>query len=237
MQYLTGIIEKCKKIIIQPSTSKYIQALYIGGSINPQDRIKESDIDIIGIVNKNFPDTLETKINKDLKESIKEMKCKLRVLYISELQGGKQKGFISKLLPIRLFIRRIPFFPLIWGNPLKIEDTIGPYTFKEEIEIQIKLLQEYIKNTNSDYIQIPFEWIPKTILYLTAIELVVVKKTEYLTSFSKIQNQWNSEKNHIVHDSIEIRKKNYDISVNEKEEYIIKAINYMEDLIGNSSGS
>lgn len=230
MKELNYIIERCRKIIIVPNTRECIHALYIGGSIKPQDRIKKSDIDIIGIVNEDFPDDLEAKINKELKESLKEIKCKLRVIYLSELQGGKQKSFISKLLPIRLFIRRIPSFPLIWGKPLKIEDTIGPYTFKEEIEIQIKLIKKYIINTKSDEKQIPFEWIPKAVLYLAALELVVVKKTEYSTSFSEIQNQLNDDKDHIVHDSIKIRKKNYDISEIEKEKYIIKAIRYMENI-------
>ena len=232
MQKIIRIIEECKKIILDQNNSDSIQALYIGGSIKPQDRVRDSDIDVIGIVFETFPEDLEAKINKELKESIINMKCKLRVLYLSELQGGNQKGFISKLLPVKLFIRRIPFFPLIWGNPLEIENTIGPYTIHEEIKVQTVLLTKYINNIDSINNKIPFEWIPKAILYLAALELEFRRKAEYTISFSEIQNQWNDHKNHIVHDSIHIRQNNYEISDSDKDKYITKAINYMENIKG-----
>ncbi len=230
MKKINRLIEECKGMIINHDNRESIQALYIGGSIKPQDRVRDSDIDIIGIVFETFPEDLEAKINIELKETILNMKCKLRVLYLSELQGGNQKGFISKLLPVKLFIRRIPFFPLIWENPLKIEATIGSYTIIEEIEVQTTLLKKYINNLDSINNKSPFEWIPKAILYLAALELELIKKAEYTTSFSEIQNEWNDHKNHIVHDSIQIRQNNYEISDSDKEKYITKAFNYMENI-------
>ena len=235
MQDLNTLIEKCKQIITSEVDNKSICSLYIGGSIKPQDRIKESDIDLIGIVNDNFPEDLEMQINKILKASIREMKCKLRVLYLSELKGNKQKGFISRLLPIRLFIRRIPFFPLIWGTPLKIEDTIGVYTLEEEVEIYNQLINEYIIKSKSIKNQIPFEWIPKAVLYLAALELVIVKKAEFTTSFSEIQRLWNSDRKHIVHDSINIRQRNDILSETDKAEFLSKTIKYimkMQNTVG-----
>ncbi|NQT60969.1 MAG: hypothetical protein HQ557_18530 [Bacteroidetes bacterium] len=230
MKELADIVEKCKQIIITPETISCIQALYIGGSIKPKDRTPNSDIDIIGIVENSFPEDLEADINKLLKKSIEEMKCKLRVLYLSELKGGKQRGFISTLLPIRLFIRRIPSFPLIWGIPLNINETIGAYTLKEEIKVQSLLIKKYIKNIHSNDKKIPFEWIPKAVLYLSALELVLVRGIEYSTSFFEIQYCWNDDRYHIAHDSMDIRGKGYDISLHDKSVYIAKAESYLEKM-------
>ena len=230
MKDLIDIIEKCKKIIITPENIPCIQALYIGGSIKPNDRTPNSDIDLIGIVNDGFPEDLEANINELLNKLIREMKCKLRVLYLSELKGGKKKGFISTLLPIRLFIRRIPSFPLIWGSPLNVNETIGVYSLKEEISVQSSLIRNYIENTNSNEKGIPFEWVPKAILYLSAIELVLAKDVDYSTSFTEIQDSWNDDKYHITHESMEIREKGYDISLHEKKVYIAKAENYLAKL-------
>ena len=225
---LNNIIEKCKDIILTPETTQYIQALYIGGSIKPEDRTPKSDLDLIGIVDDAFEEDLEAVINGILKNKIQEMKCKLRVLYLSELKGGKQKGFITTLLPIRLFIRRIPYFPLIWGTQLDINETIGAYSFEEELTVQSNLIKKYIANTNGK--EIPFEWIPKAVLYLSAIELVLEKKVEYSTSFTKNQECWMDDSQHIAHDSMKIREKEYKISELEKKSYITKVEAYLSAL-------
>ena len=226
---LTKIVEKSKSIIKNHDTTDSIKSLYIGGSIKPEDRIQNSDIDVIGIVDDGFPINREAEINIDLKESLPEMKCKLRVLYLSELHGGKPKSFISSLLPIRLFLRRIPSYPLIWGDPLNIDETIGPYTYDEEIYIQISIIHRYIDDQNSKK-PIPFEWIPKAVSYLSALESALFNEEEYSTSFSEIQNQLKNDKKHIIHDCIKIRKALYDIGEVEKEEFISKVHEYLERL-------
>ena len=230
MQELEAVLQECRKVIITSDSSKHVQCLYIGGSIHSDDRIRDSDIDIIGIVYESFPEDMEVQINRELKKNITEIKCTLRVLYINELRGGSQRGFITTLLPIKIFIRRIPFFPLIWGVPLNIEETIGPYTIQEEIAVQSSLIRGYIASARSTEQQTPFEWIPKGILYLASLEAVLLLKAEYTTSFAETQKQWSDDKTHIVHDSMYIRKKNYAIPEKEKEQYMQKAISYIEQL-------
>jgi hypothetical protein len=229
MRVLSELIEKSKSIITNYDTTNSIKSLYIDGSIKPEDRTKNSDIDVIGIVDDDFPGNREAEINRDLKESIPEMKCKLRVLYLSELHGGKTKSFISSLLPVQLFLRRIPLFPLIWGDPLNIDETIGPYTYDEEIRVQISLILRYITNQNSIK-PIPFEWIPKAVVYLSAIESALFNEEAYSTSFSEIQYQWKNDREHIVHDCIKIRNFSYALGKVKKDEFINKVYEYLKML-------
>lgn len=236
MDNLTEIIEKCKRIIITPITENIVESLYIGGSIQAKDRIETSDIDIIGIVKDNFPEEFENKINAELKNKIKEMTCKLRIIYDSELKGGEQKGFITKLLPVKLFIRRLPHFPIIWGKEIDTNNTIGPYSYNEEAKVQIKIIKNYIKQINAKTKPVPFEWIPKAVFYLSAIELASECKTKYLTSLSEIESQLKEEKNHIVHESMKIRLKNYEITEREKVDYLNKVLEYLEEIKTNNNG-
>ncbi len=233
---LDDIIENCKTIILGFRSSEHIESLYIGGSIKPEDRTRDSDIDIIGIVDDSFPENDETEINKKLKESISVMKCKLRVLFMSELSGGKPKSYISSLLPVRLFLRRIPSFPLIWGDRLDIGKTIGPYTYEEEIQVQTRLIMDFIARQNDPVKPRPFEWIPKAVLYLSALESAFFCENEYTTSFSEVCNQWMKKKDHIVHNCITIRKAGYDIPEKEKEDFINKVTRYLEILNVKISG-
>jgi hypothetical protein len=229
-QDVKGILEECKSMILIPKYAKHIKSLYIGGSFKEEDRTEESDLDLIGIVYEDFEPVYERYINQDLQKIIPLMKCKLRVLYLSELQGDHQKGFITKLLPIKLFIRRIPQFPLIWGTPLSVDETIGPYSLKEEIHVQSLLIESYIERLNASENKIPFEWIPKAVLYLSAVEAVIVKNCDFTTSFSEIENNWKRETDHISHHSMRIRKAKYGISEEEKHEYIKFVRGYLEEL-------
>jgi hypothetical protein len=229
MYGLTNIIEQCIKIIISPKTKKIIYALYIGGSLKPEDRIESSDIDIIGFVKDNFPIEFEKDFNRQLQNEIHNMQCKLRIIYISEIKGGKPKSFIATLLPIRLFLRRLPCFPLIWGKEIDLSTTIGPYSYREELKVQTKLIQNYINRYNSDN-PVPFEWIPKAILYISAVELVLKYKSEYTTSFSEIEKQFKDEKSHIVHESMILRLKNYRIEEKEKDNYLVRVLDHLDEL-------
>jgi hypothetical protein len=87
------------------------------------------------------------------------------------------KSILSSLLPIRLFLRRIPSYPLIWGDLLNIDETIGPFTYDEEIYVQIRLIHRYIDDQNSKK-PIPFEWISKEVSYLSVLESALFYEEE-----------------------------------------------------------
>ena len=88
------------------------------------------------------------------------IEVKLRVLYESELAGDKQKGFVSQLIPIRLWIKRIPHFVHIWGERFNAAETIEPYSSVEEAKTQIAIVRDYIAKWRNAAESFHFDWIP-----------------------------------------------------------------------------
>jgi len=57
--------------------------------------------------------------------------------------------------------------------------------------VQISLIHKYIDDQNSIK-PIPFEWIPKAVSYLSALESALFNDEEYSISFSEVQHQWKN---------------------------------------------
>ena len=98
---LKHIIERYTAVISSELGGKGLIALYVGGTREIEDRNESSDIDFIGVVNDSFQEESEIKINANLAALRPELQieAKLRELYMSEMSGGPQKGFIATCSP------------------------------------------------------------------------------------------------------------------------------------------
>jgi len=110
-------IDGVKEVIVQKLKDKGLISLYLAGIVPSKDQITSSDIDIFGIVESDFDFQEEEKVNCYLRIYLaKEMGIEtiFRGIALSELNGGKQKGTITKWIPIRILIKRLPFFQHLW---------------------------------------------------------------------------------------------------------------------------
>ena len=229
---LQNIIEESKHTILENDENSGITGLFIGGTIKAEDRTKNSDIDYIGIVNSDFRDNDERRINEMLRQNSQAsgIEVKLRVLYESELAGDEQRGFISKLIPIRLWIKRLPHFVHIWGKMFNAAKTIGPYSNTEEAKIQIGIIRGYIARWRNDTDSFHFDWIPKAVLYLCSVESEGEYGHEYTISFHELKDYYADIKDHIIHTSLFQREFFRKTNNEEKECYVSNVEEYLIEI-------
>jgi len=125
-------IDRIREVIIKKLKDKGLLSLYLGGTVPSRDRIPSSDIDTLGLVESAFDFKEEEKVNRYLRGCLKEeigIDSTFRGVALSELNGGKQKGVITKWVPIRILIKRLPFFKHLWernliSRSLELKDTV-----------------------------------------------------------------------------------------------------------------
>ncbi|MBT3272394.1 MAG: hypothetical protein HN368_04505 [Spirochaetales bacterium] len=234
---MKDIIEKSIKLILENDRSGGISSIFIGGTIKEEDRTKDSDIDFIGIVNDDFEDDDEKRINDILAQAFTESapEAKLRVLYESEMLGGSQRGFITKLIPIRIWIKRLPLFLHVWGKKLQTLKTITPYSCAEETEIEIGIIRGYISKWRNDQQGFHYDWIPKAVLYLCSVEAEAEYGNEYTISFQKLIEQFEEMPEHIVHESLRQRKSCRESGLSDKERYVKRVEIFLAELLGRAA--
>jgi hypothetical protein len=230
--YLQKVIDESTRIILENDQNNGITGLYIGGTIKEEDRTNDSDIDYIGIVNSQFKDNDEKMINEILKKTCAQLgtAVKIRVLYESELAGGKQKGFITKLIPIKIWIKRIPHFVHVWGEKLNLAETIGSYSHAEEAENQIRIINGYIAKWRRDEDTFHFDWIPKAIMYLCSAEAEAEYGRKYTISFSDLLEEFGGMEDHIMHESIFHRRYFKETDKEQKEIYLRQVSIYLKEI-------
>lgn len=227
---LQNIIDESKRVILKNDENDGIIGLFIGGTVSEKDRTIYSDIDYIGIVNSNFEDEDEKRINNVLRQKYKETEVKLRVLYESELSGGKQRGVISKLIPIKLWIKRFPFFVHTWGENFDVRKTIGPYSCAEEARTEINIIRDYIFRWRNDTEYFHYDWIPKAVMYLCSVESEVEYGETYTISFTVLKANFRDIPDHIIHESSMQRKSFREFNNEKKECYVERVERYLIDL-------
>ena len=222
---LEAAINRCKEQIVSSAGTRDLRALFVGGSFHQKDRNPNSDLDIIAIASDTFPEELEPQINELLAGGSYQTKCKMRSVYLSELQGGRQRGFITKLIPVRLIVRCLQYWPLIWGPPIDPKVIMSPYAYEEEALVEIELADDYVREHLSAGTP-PFDWILKIIMYICAIEAVLEKGSAFTTSFSETEGSFSSDRSHIVHQSMRLRRSDT-ISVRDRTDYLDRAVSYL----------
>lgn len=121
----------------------HLLSLYLAGSRTNSSRVEDSDWDFFGLVNDDFSQEKEDEINYMLERNFKQ-EVNFRAIYISELEGGKQKGILTKYIPVEILVKAMPQWEHIDGEKYSQEDfKIKPATPSEEIEFYIGRLKDF----------------------------------------------------------------------------------------------
>lgn len=90
---------------------------------------------------------------------------------LSELNGGKQKGTITKWVPIRILIKRLSFFKHLWGKEFDFSEfRIKRYKPQQEARIQIKNIRVNIESIGKGTQGFPIRDVTKHLLSLIILE-------------------------------------------------------------------
>ena len=185
-------------------------SLYVAGTILTSDRTPLSDIDLFGIVKDNFDFEIEKTINDEFKHQ-RDTLCdgfsiKFRAIPLESLKGGEQKGAIQYFNP-SLFVKKIPFFKLFWGEKLNPDTDfdVQPLSLKEEAEHLIKQVKYGIIDLRGEREKFHYWDFPKKVLELIAVEAQHDYNFKYNPSYKKLANHLRKKKDHLVHKAIQLR--------------------------------
>jgi hypothetical protein len=161
-------IDRVKEVIVQRLKDKGLISLYLAGTVPSKDQITSSGIDIFGIVESEFDFQEEEKVNCYIRiYLVKEIGIEaiFRGITLSELNGGKQKGTITKWIPIRILIKRFPFFQHLWGTEFDFSEfRVKRYEPQQEAKVQIKNIRRNIESIRKRTQGFPIRDITKHLL-------------------------------------------------------------------------
>ncbi len=226
-------IDRIKEVIVQKLENKGLISLYLGGTVLSRDRIPLSDIDTLGIVESDFDFKEEEKVNCYLRGCLKEeigIHSTFRGITLSELNGGKQKGIITKWIPIRILIKRLPFFKHLWGKEFCFSEfRVDRCKPQQEAKVQIKNIRRNIESIREGTEGFPLRDITKHLLSLIALEAEIEYGFTFDPSYEKLAKHLEKEKGHIVHRAMALRKKPQ-ISRTQILHFCSQAEKYLDDL-------
>lgn len=204
-------INRVKDVIVDRLKDKGLLSLYLGGTVPSTDRIPSSDIDTLGIVESAFDFKEEEKVNRYLRGCLKEeigIDTTFRGITLSELNGGRQKGIITKWVPIRILIKRLPFFKHLWGKEFCFSKfQVKRYEPQQEARVQIKNIRKNIESLREGTQGFPIRDITKHLLSLIALEAEIEYGFIFDPSYDKLVKHLEKENGHIVHRAMALRKK------------------------------
>lgn len=204
-------VEDVTRITVAELRNKGLLGLYLGGSALSPDFLPWSDIDLYGIVRDDFDfdsEPVMTQRVNDIAGSVTGIPVSFHGISISELHGGPQKGVITGRIPLAVLIRRLPFFPWLWGLKVDFRDlplkSCGP---KGEAMYMIPRIRRDIQWVRDGKF-IPGE-IPKQVMHLARIEAEAEHAAGYLPRFNDVGEHFAGTPEHIVHSAMSLRKMEY----------------------------
>ncbi|MGD9161674.1 MAG: hypothetical protein PVG39_24905 [Desulfobacteraceae bacterium] len=201
-------VEKVTQIAVAQLVKKGLTGLYLGGSALSPDFLPWSDIDLYGIVEDIFDlDTEQAMTQKlrDAADNVTKIPLSFHGIAMSELNGGPQKGTITSRIPLSVLIRRLPFFPLLWGLKVDFGNLpVKPCGPRGEAMYMIPRIRRDIKWIRDGKF-IPRE-LPKQAMHLARIEAEAEHMAGYLFRFNDVLTHFADTPDHIVHSAIALRK-------------------------------
>ena len=237
-------IGKIVQIVLE-NTGNGLISLYLVGSFLTKDMVKSSDIDLVGVMKSSFDFGKEKLINERLNEKIiSKHKIDLGTMSVEEFFGGKQKGSLMRHMSLPVFLNSLKNAQLVYGRKFDFDELpIKPASKTYEMEYWIREFKKY-KNEfrKKDKLGTDFSFrdFLKIIFYIANLQFQPTRKTKQKKQrYSDIVNAFRTENNHIVHYSLELRKK-ASITNEEKQSWLDRAEVYVEsihDVMRNSIGS
>ncbi|MEJ2267676.1 MAG: hypothetical protein P8X70_01220 [Nanoarchaeota archaeon] len=200
------------------------------GSILTEDyNPKSSDIDSIAIVDKNAKIKDNEQINHVLKENFPNEDFKLNYLYLDELNGGKIKSRLAKVICPKLLLLDFKNWKFVIGKKYSLENfKIKKINFDEAVQLNLKVVK---KNNLPLLKKGDFKVIPYFIKNLMKICHYLNEKDigEHTFMYKELLRKTSKERKAIVKILLQIRKNNWDKSLTKKNLFIlIDFVNFLE---------
>ncbi len=207
-----AIINRVSEATVSKLHKRGLLALYLGGTFLTSDRLSSSDIDLLGIVMKTFDFCEEDHLNRYFDEFVEPefgIKSCFRGITISELQGGNQKGNVTSWIPIRIMIKRLPFYMHLWG--MKFDFTtfpIKPYPPKQEAGIHFIGIKRSIKSIRrkNGKLRLSPQAFAKQVLHLAFVEAEIAYGFKFTPSYEELIDHLKDRKDHFAHRALVTRK-------------------------------
>ena len=137
-------IESTLKEIYKEYKNKGILSIYLWGSVLTDDyNYKSSDIDSIAIVDKNARAKDNAKINRFLKTHFPREGFKLNYLNLDELNRGKIKSRLAKVIHPKLLLLDFKNCKLVIGKKYSRNDfKLKKINFDEAVQLNIKAVKK-----------------------------------------------------------------------------------------------
>lgn len=238
------LIERIVQTVLE-NTGNSLISLYLVGSFLTKDMVKSSDIDLVAVMESSFDFGKEKLINERLNEEIvSSHKIDLGTMSVEEFFGGKQKGSLMRHMNLPVFLNSLKNAQFVYGRKLDFDELpVKPASKTDEMKYWIKEFKKYkneFRKKDKLGVDFSFKDFVKVIFYIANLQLQLIRKTKQEKKrYSDIANAFRTESNHIVHYSLELRKKE-SIANEEKQLWLDKAEVYVESIDGvmrNSIGS
>ncbi|MFH7882653.1 MAG: hypothetical protein QW140_02970 [Candidatus Aenigmatarchaeota archaeon] len=232
MRNIEKLVGKVTKLVVEFLGEDLICLYWVGSSLYGSMK-KRSDIDVFGIVKEDFDFIKEDKVNNYLKKNFEKkykIEARFRGITISELEGGEQKGRLTKWIPISILIKSLSRGKVLYGKYDWKKCKVKPVPLKQEGWHYIGLIEYFIplyrKNYREAESQFKFKDFIKLAYWLANVELQL-EGYEYTPNFKEIEKR--VKRNHIVHLIASMREKDK-ITKWDKEKILNKLEEYVEEM-------
>ncbi|MBN2459935.1 hypothetical protein JXB28_06645 [Candidatus Woesearchaeota archaeon] len=210
---INATVSNIAEFIVSRLEGRGLISLYLAGTIlSRKERVPDSDIDFFGVMSSDFNPAEEEAINSELekqKESLcKGFECRFRGFFLDELQSGKPRSMVGKLMRPERLAQRFPFFKLVWGKKFNYKkDFVKPMQLKDEANFLIEFIEKAIKDLRAKKQKFPVEDFPKFIIELIRVEAMMFQGYNYHPDRKRLQHFLRKQESHIIHKAMDLRRR------------------------------
>jgi len=223
------IIKPILKKIYSKYKNKGVLSIYLWGSVLTEDfDSKLSDIDSIAIVNANAKIKDNKEINNFLKGSSPYKDFKLNYLYLDELNKGKKKSSLAKVIAPNLLLLDFKNWELIVGKRYSRKDfKLKEISFDKAMQLNLIAIK---KNHLPLFKKGDFKVTPYFIKNLMKVCHYLNQKDigKHVFKYKELLKKSPKERKKIVSILLKIRKNNWNKSLTKKNLPFL--INFMNNL-------
>ena len=167
-----------------------VQSIYLGGSRAYGAEKAGSDWDFFGVVDSQYDFGDEKKLNEKLSDKYSQ-EIRFRGISLEELNGGQQRGVLTKHIPVQIIMKSFRFWKHLDGTKYRLENfEVSPASAKQELKFHIKRIRNYEQEAIDGQLPFPFEDYLKTVLLLISAKQQTEGK-DYTLNYKRIQERSN----------------------------------------------
>ncbi len=182
-----------------------IESIYFGGSRAYGSEKEGSDWDLFGIVNEDYDFGKESHLNRELSDSY-DREINFRGISLEELNGGEQKGVLTRHIPLNVILKSFRFWDHLTGKKYSLEDfKLDPATDEQEKKFYLNRITKYREEAEKGDIPFLFEDYVKTVLLLIGVRQVMDNK-DYTMDYERIGKRSEGDEKELASMCMRYRK-------------------------------